>query len=205
FGTYAAQNRAVTREDYMNLAYRMPTKFGKIKRANVIRDKNSLKRNLNMYILSEDINGNLTSPNSVLKENLKVWLDNYRMINDTIDILDGKVINIGIRYEIIPDLDINRFDLLEQCNKAINDNFLTIKFGIGESVFISDIYKVLNDVPGVTDTKSVELYNRNGGTYSNYIYDIDANLSNDGRYLRIPSDSAAEIRIPNTDIVGVIA
>jgi hypothetical protein len=189
----------------MNLAYRMPTKFGKIKRANVIRDKNSLKRNLNMYILSEDINGNLTSPNSVLKENLKVWLDNYRMINDTIDILDGKVINIGIRYEIIPDLDINRFDLLEQCNKAINDNFLTIKFGIGESVFISDIYKVLNDVPGVTDTKSVELYNRNGGTYSNYIYDIDANLSNDGRYLRIPSDSAAEIRIPNTDIVGVIA
>jgi len=205
FGTYAAQNRAVTREDYMNLAYRMPTKFGKIKRANVIRDKNSLKRNLNMYILSEDINGNLTSPNSVLKENLKVWLDNYRMINDTIDILDGKIINIGIRYEIIPDLDINRFDLLEQCNKAINDNFLTIKFGIGESVFISDIYKVLNDVPGVTDTKSVELYNRNGGTYSNYIYDIDANLSNDGRYLRIPSDSAAEIRIPNTDIVGVIA
>jgi len=205
FGTYAAQNRAVTREDYMNLAYRMPTKFGKIKRANVIRDENSLKRNLNMYILSEDINGNLAAPNSVLKENLKVWLDNYRMINDTIDILDGKVINIGIRYEIIPDLDINRFDLLEQCNKAINDNFLTIKFGIGESVFISDIYKVLNDVPGVTDTKSVELYNRNGGTYSNYIYDIGANLSNDGRYLRIPSDSAAEILIPNTDIVGVIA
>lgn len=205
FGTYAAQNRAVTREDYMNLTYRMPAKFGKIKRTNVIRDENSLKRNLNMYILSEDVNGNLSAPNSVLKENLKVWLDNYRMINDTIDILDGKVINIGIRYEIIPDLDINRFDLLEQCNRAINDNFLTIKFGIGESVFISDIYKVLNDVPGVTDTKSVELYNRNGGTYSNYIYDISANISNDGRYLRIPSDAAAEILVPNTDIVGVIA
>jgi hypothetical protein len=204
FGTYAAQNRAVTREDYMNLAYRMPTKFGKIKRANIIRDNTSLKRNLNMYVLSEDVNGNLSIPNSVLKENLKVWLDNYRMINDTIDILNGKVINIGIRYEVIPDLDINRFDLLQQCNKAIIDNFLTIKFGIGESVYISDIYKVLNDVPGVTDTKSVELYNRAGGTYSNVVYDIDSNLSNDGRYLKIPSDAAAEILLPNTDIVGVI-
>jgi hypothetical protein len=204
FGTFAAQNRAVTREDYMNLAYRMPTKFGKIKRANVVRDETSLKRNLNMYVLSEDENGNLTIPNSVLKDNLKVWLDNYRMINDTIDILNGKIINIGIRYEVIPDLDINRYDLLQQCNKAISDNFLTIKFGLGESIYISDIYKVLNDVPGVTDTKSVELYNRVGGTYSNVVYDINSNLSNDGRYLRIPADSAAEILLPNTDIVGVI-
>lgn len=123
FGTFAAQNRAVTREDYINLAYRMPTKFGKIKRANIVRDETSLKRNLNMFVLSEDENGNLSVPNSVLKDNLKVWLENYRMINDTIDILDGKVINFGIRYQIIPDIDINRFDLLQQCNKAINDNF----------------------------------------------------------------------------------
>jgi hypothetical protein len=62
------------------------------------------------------------------------------MINDTIDILDGKIINIGIRYEIIPDLDANRFDLLEKCNQTIRDKFLTIKFGLGESILhISDI------------------------------------------------------------------
>ena len=204
FGTFAAQNRAVTREDYINLAYRMPAKLGKIKRANIVRDENSLKRNLNMFVLSEDENGNLTISNSVLKNNLKVWLDNYRMINDTIDILNGKIINIGIRYEVIADLDINRFDLLQQCNKAINDNFLTIKFGLGESIYISDIFKVLNDVPGVTDTKNVELFNRTGGTYSNVVYDVNSNLSNDGRFLRIPSDAAAEILLPNTDVVGVI-
>jgi len=204
FGTYAAQNRAVTREDYMNLAYRMPSKFGKIKRANVVRDNNSLKRNLNMYVLSEDNSGNLSAANSVLKQNLKVWLDNYRMVNDTVDILDGKVINIGIRYEIIPDLDMNRFDILERCTQALQEDFLTIKFGLGESVYITDIYKILNDVPGVTDTKTVELFNINGGLYSNFVYDVDSNLSNDGRYLRIPSDSAAEVLFPNTDILGVI-
>ena len=204
-GTYAAQNRAVTREDYMNLAYRMPSKFGKIKRANVIRDNNSFKRNLNMYVLSEDVAGNLCTPNSVLKENLKVWLDNYRMVNDTVDILDGKVINIGIKYEIIPDLDIGRYDLLDKCSEALQDEFLTIKFGLGESVYLSEVYKILNNVPGVTDTKNVQFYNITGGLYSNYIYDIEANTSNDGRYLRVPSDSAAEVLFPQTDILGVIA
>tara|TARA_R100001510_G_C7656332_1_gene216219 strand:- start:514 stop:2310 length:1797 start_codon:yes stop_codon:yes gene_type:complete len=204
FGTYAAQNRAVTREDYMNLAYRMPSKFGKIKRANVVRDNNSLKRNLNMFVLSEDNSGNLAAANSVLKQNLKIWLDNYRMVNDTVDILDGKVINIGIRYEIIPDLDMNRFDILEKCTQALQEDFLTIKFGLGESIYITDIYKILNDVPGVTDTKTVELFNINGGLYSNFVYDVDSNLSNDGRFLRIPPDSAAEVLFPNTDILGVI-
>lgn len=203
-GAYASQGRAVTREDYINIAYRMDPKFGKIKRANVIRDENSLKRNLNMYVLTESSDGNLSQANITLKQNLKTWLDRYKMINDTIDILDGKIINLGIRYEIIADVDANRFDLLDKCNQKLLDKFLNIKFSLGESVFISEIYKLLNDVPGVVDTRMVELYNVFGGLYSNYIYDIDSNMSFDGRYLNIPQDSAAEILFPSTDIVGVV-
>ena len=90
------------------------------------------------------------------------------------------------------------------CRSAIRDNFLTVGFNIGESVYLSDIYKVLNDVPGVTDTKSIEFINLNSGIYSNVIYDIKSNLSNDGRYLRIPVDSVAEVLLPSTDISGVI-
>ena len=157
-----------------------------------------------MYVLSENSNGNLTIANETIKQNLKTWLDRYRMINDTIDILDGRVVNIGIRYEILPDIDANRFDLIEKCNQAIVDNFLTIKFGLGESIYISDIYKVLNDVPGVTDATNVELTNITGGIYSGVIYDIDSNLSNDGRFLKIPPDTAAEVLVPESDILGVI-
>ena len=203
-GSYASQGRAVTREDYINVAYRMDPKFGKIKRANVIRDENSLKRNLNMYVLTDDSDGNLSQANTTLKQNLKTWLDRYKMINDTIDILDGKIINFGIRYEIIADLDANRFDLLDKCNQKLLDKFLDIKFSLGESIFISEILKLLNDVPGVTDTVKVELYNIFGGAYSNFVYDVDANMSFDGRYLNIPQYSAAEILFPSTDIVGVI-
>ena len=71
----------------------MDPKYGKIKRCNIMRDPDSLKRNLNMYVLAEDQNGKLTSCNDSLKANLKMWINQYRMINDTIDILAGKIIN----------------------------------------------------------------------------------------------------------------
>ena len=64
FATFATQNRAVTREDYISICYRMPSKFGKIKRANVVQDKDSFRRNLNVYVLSENVGGNFTTANT---------------------------------------------------------------------------------------------------------------------------------------------
>jgi hypothetical protein len=204
YGAFASQNRAVTRSDYINIAYRMPSKFGRIKRVNVIQDRDSVKRNLNMYVLSENTSGNLSTANQSMKENLKTWINRYRMINDTIDILDATVINYGIEFEVSAELDINKYELLDTCTNKLKDKLLKIKKNIGEAVYISEIYKLLNEVPGVIDTLNVELKNKTGGVYSAADYDIDTNLSNDGRYLIIPQDSAAEVLLPDTDIIGVV-
>jgi hypothetical protein len=204
FGTFASQNRAVTRVDYINLIYRMPSKFGKVKRANVVRDADSLKRNLNVYLLSENSNGDLVEPNASLKENAAVWLNKYRMINDTIDVLSGKVINIGINFKVLPELDVNRYELLDACVQKLKDEYINIKFNIGEAIYISEIYKLLNEVPGVVDTTEVELVNKFGGLYSNYVFNIDSNLSDDGRFLIVPENAAVEVLIPDTDILGAV-
>ena len=100
YDTFPTQNRAVTQADYENLAYRMHSKFGSIKRVSVQRDPDSQKRNLNMYVISEDTFGKLEKTNSTIKRNLKIWLNQYRMINDTIDILDPYIINLGIEFSI---------------------------------------------------------------------------------------------------------
>ena len=91
-----ALTRKKIQADYENIAYRMPAQFGSVKRVSVQKDPDSLKRNLNMYVVSEDSNGKLAKTNSTIKNNLKTWVDNYRMINDTVDILDPYIINIGI-------------------------------------------------------------------------------------------------------------
>ena len=204
FGTYAAQSRAVTRADYINLIYRMPSKFGKVFRCNVVRDTDSLKRNLNVYLMSQNIQGNLTVPNLTLKQNVKTWLNRYRMINDTIDVLEARVINIGINFRVLPALDVNRYQLLQDCVQKLQNDYINVKFNVGEAVYISEIYKLLNDVPGVVDTTNVELINKSGGAYSDVVYDIDSNLSDDGRFLLIPEDAVAEVLVPGTDISGVV-
>ena len=201
--SFASQNRAVTRTDYISLCYRMPSKFGKIKRANITQDSSVLRRNLNMHVLSEDQDGNFITANSTIKDNLKVWLNQYRMLNDTLDILDAKIINYGINFEIVADLNVNKFDVLSQCLEKLVDK-LSVKSSIGESIYISQIYKLLNEVPGVVDTTNVFLENKSGGVYSGFYYDIDANLSSDGRFLNVPQDAVAEILVPQTDIVGVV-
>ena len=204
FSTFSSQNRAVTRSDYINLCYRMPSKFGKIKRVNVIQDKDSFKRNLNIYILSENIAGNLTVANSLLKQNLKTWLSSKRMVNDTVDILDANIINYGIEFEVLTDLNVNRFQVLQDCIQFLKDNLLNVKSDIGEALYVSEIYKLLNEVEGVTDATDVRLVNKIGGDYSNYVFDIDENLSNDGRFLIVPENAVAEILIPDQDITGTI-
>jgi hypothetical protein len=126
------------------------------------------------------------------------------MINDTIDVLEGRVINIGINFRILPALDVNRYELLQECVRKLQTDYINVKFNVGEAVYISEIYKLLNDVPGVVDTTNVELFNRSGGVYSSVVYDVDANLSDDGRFLMIPEDAVAEVLIPGSDILGVV-
>ena len=80
FDNYASQNRAVTAQDYQAVIYAMPPKFGSVKRAAILRDRNSLKRNLNVYVISEDSDGELVKTSNSIKENLKVFLKIYLLL-----------------------------------------------------------------------------------------------------------------------------
>jgi len=201
FDTFPTQNRAVTQADYENVAYRMPAKFGSIKRVSVQRDSNSQKRNLNMYVISEDRFGKLIKTNTAIKNNLKIWLNQYRMISDTIDILDPYVINLGIDFSIRTKVGADKFGTVNACINKLS-NFYKNGFFIGESVNISDIYNEIKNVPGVLDVLKVNLRMRTGTNYSGASIDINKNLSTDGNELMVPKNAIAEIKFPATDIRG---
>ena len=200
---YAAQNRAVTKQDYLAILYRMPSKFGAIKRANISQDSNSSKRNLNLYVIAENQNANLTTASDSLKENVKQWLNQYKMINDSIDILDAGIVNIGINFELIGELEKDFTLVLNDAIDALKQKYET-KFNLGEPIYISDIYSTLNDVDGVVDTKNVQIVRKFGSGYSSVQYDIDSNTSSDGRLVRIPENLIFEIKNLDSDIVGEI-
>lgn len=201
YDTFPTQNRAVTQKDYESLVYRMPLKFGSVKRCSIQKDPDSQKRNLNAYVISENTLGKLVETNSTIKNNLKVWLNNYRMINDTIDILDPFIINIGINFVIKPDNSANKFDILERCVSRLANKYGTSMF-IGERLSISEIFSELSKVNGVNDVVKVQIVNKNTADYSSVVFPIQENLSPDGDYLLTPANAILELKFPEVDIKG---
>ena len=203
FDVFGSQNRAVTETDYRAFVYQMPPRFGSIKRVAVFQDPDSFKRNLNMFVVSEAADGTLVQTNDTIKQNLRQWLLRGKMINDTVDILDCKIVNIGIDFVAVSDLESNRFEVLRNAQEAVKRLFRTHQ-DIGMPFSITKIYDVLNSVDGVVDTTKVRVYIRRGSLYATTRFNIDETISPDGRFIDVPKNVIFEVKYPDSDIRGVI-
>ena len=203
YNVFSSQNRAVTSEDYQSLCYSMPAKYGAVKRVNIVRDSTSLRRNLNLYVLSEASDGTLAISNSTIKENLKQWLGQAKMISDTIDILDAKIINIGIEFTAIAALDTNKFDVLSDAASKLAVYYAS-KFEIGQPFYVSDIYTLLNKMKGIIDVTQVKIVQKSGLNYASNPVDINMLYSADGSHIDCPKNVVFEIKYPAVDIKGTI-
>ena len=214
----ASQNRAVTREDYIIRAYAMPNSYGSVAKVYIAPDEqnnidmsstNSKVANplaMNMYMLAYDNNKNLTTVNRAVKENLKVYLSQYRMLTDSINFRDGYVINIGVNFDVIPLPNFNANEVLLNCINKLKDFFNIDKWQMNQPIIYSDIYNVLLQVKGVQTVTNVVIKNINDNTtgYSNVYYDTDGATRNGIIYPSL-DPSIFEVKYPNADIKGRIA
>ena len=125
------------------------------------------------------------------------------MINDTIDILDAHVINIGIDVMVKPVSGVSRADALDDSLRIIKSMFEE-GFFIGEHMYISDIYSKLKESQSILDVITVKINSKTGGEYSNIKFDINSNTSPDGTYLICPKNAIFEIKYPDVDVRGKV-
>jgi len=182
----------------------MPASLGAVKRANAVRDPDSQKRNLNLYILSEDTEGNFSAASSVLKNNLRTWLARYKMINDTVDVFDAKIVNLGINFSVLAEEDTNKFDVLQLCIDKLTEDLTERKFDIGENFNIIEVYKSLKELEEVVDVLDVEIVSKFGSPYTDLFLSIDEALTSDGRVVVCPDNAVFEIKFPESDIKGTV-
>ena len=201
YAHYAAQNRAVTRNDYESYCYKMPPSLGTIKRANIVNDPSGTNRRLALYVISQDADGNLEQTKDVVKENLKVWLLKNKMINDGIDVYDAKIINFGFNYEVVTDPNQNSISVLADVDRRLRE-FFDQKLHVGEPVYINSIYNVINKTIGVIDCVKVNLETKSGATYSNINVPAEILLNDKGTILQPPKNCILEIKYLNLDIKG---
>lgn len=158
---------------------------------------------INMYVLGYDGNKKLTQINQAVKQNLKTYLGEYRMMTDAINIIDGFVVNIGIDFEIISYPNYNKREVVTNCLTEIQNYFDVDKWTFNKPINISEIELILANVEGVMSVPSVKIYNLCGGdgNYSTNRYNIDE--ATKGKIIYPSLDPCIfEVKYPNKDIKG---
>jgi hypothetical protein len=209
--TIAMQQRSVSADDYLIRALSMPSEYGSIAKAHIETPKLtdnqvSTIETLNLFIISKNFEGEFATPSSTLKNNVRTYLSQYRMIGDNIEIRDAFIINIGVEFEIIVLPNYNNNEVILLCIKALQEHFNREKWQINQPIFLRDLYVKLDRIEGVQTVKNVKVNNKAGISqgYSQFAYDIDAATQNQVIYPSL-DPSIFEIKFPDIDIKGRVS
>jgi hypothetical protein len=206
----ASQKRSVTADDYLIRALSMPSEYGAISKAYIEQPKLtdnqvSTIETLNLYVLSQNSSGQLDYAGETLKNNLRTYLSQYRMIGDNIEIRDAFIINIGVDFEIIVYPEYNNSEVLLACITALQNYFNINNWQLNQPIMLRDLYILINKIAGVQTVKNISISNKAGTAsgYSQYAYDITGATQNQVIYPSL-DPSIFEVRYPNQDIKGKV-
>jgi hypothetical protein len=156
---------------------------------------------INLYLLGYDVNGNITNLNRAVKENLKTYLNEYRLLTDGININDGFVINIGVDFEIVVFGNYNKSEVLAKCIVELKDYFTIDNWSFNQTINLSEVELLIANVEGVSSVPMVKITNKCSGKYSSNSYNIEAATKDKIVYPSL-DPSVFEIKFPDADIKG---
>lgn len=151
-----AQSRIVTREDLVARIYTLPSKFGRVYRVG-LSERNITGTSLIVHIISQDQNGNLAISPDTLKQNLSTYLNEFRLLSDAIDVVDAKVLNYKLRYEVMLSKKVNKQATLLTINRAITESLDKKYFQIDQPIIIDDVVNVISNTPGVISINDINI------------------------------------------------
>lgn len=211
---FSAQQRVVTKEDYLIRTLSLPPKLGRIAKAYIIQDDQSSPLltsperipnplALNLYTLGYNSSKHLTTLNTATKTNLATYLEQYRMLTDAVNIKDAFIINFSLDFEITAFKSYNNQEVLLQCIAELKNYFNIDKWQVNQPIIISEISNLIAGVTGVQTVEKIQLENKNGLSlgYSQYKYDLDGATRKGVIYPSL-DPSIFELKYPNTDIKG---
>ena len=218
---FRAQNRAVTKEDYLLRAYALPPQFGSVAKAYAAPDFqiNTLLDDgidpipnplaINFYVLGYDSNKNLQILNPATKQNLQNYLSYYRILTDAVNIKNAYIVNIGIDFEIVVLPNYNSNEVLLKCINALKSFFRIENMGINKPITLTDIYVLLDRVDGVQTVVrpdkdgngGLQIVNKFDGNYSSNKYNIK-NATRSGIVYPPKDPTCFEVKYPDVDIKG---
>lgn len=156
---------------------------------------------INLYLLGYDSNKKLSTLNRAIKENLKTYLNEYKILTDGININDGFIINIGLEFEIVTLRNYNKSEVLSECISELKEYFNIDSFTFNNTINISELELIIANVDGVSSVPKLKIVNKCGGQYAPNTYNIEAAIKDKVLYPSL-DPSVFEIKFPDSDIKG---
>ena len=211
---FSTQQRVITKEDYMIRTLSMPPIYGSIAKAYIVKSTEIERENLNtessqissnLYLLGYDNNKKITTCNVATKTNLTTYLNYYKPLTDSINLMDAFVINFGINFEISTFRNNNNQQVLLDCISELKDYFNIDKWQINQPIIESEVYNLIGNIKGVQSVININFNNIAGieSGYSRFKYDF-LTATNDGIIYPSLDPSLFEVKYPDTDIKGKI-
>lgn len=200
-----SQERIVTKSDLLSRVYTLPSNFGRVFRAATRPNPNN-PLSLQLHVISRDVDSKLTVSPDTLKLNLKKGLNPYRMISDSIEILDVKVLNLQLYFEVYADPIMNKTLVIQSCIDVLKKYFDIKNWNIDQPINISEVSTVIGSVLGVSAVSSINFKGVSGtvnnNSYSKESFDVSAHMRNG--FITTPSigGSMFEIKYPDYDLIG---
>ena len=160
---FSAQNRCVTLKDYQSRIALMPGEFGVPFRTGVFEEQNKIK----IYVLGLDSLSKVTNKSTnALRDNIATYLADYRMVNDYVEVDNGKVVNLGFEIDLFIDKQYPQSQIMAEVISKVTEYMDVNKFEMGDNIYLSDLVENINNVGGVLNVIDVRVYNLIGGNYS---------------------------------------
>ena len=195
---HAAQERCNHINDYISRAYQIDGRYGAPFRVAGEVDENKVI----LYIISRAGNGKLIAPSTErIKKNMEDYISKYRMINDFIEVNDGKIINLRTHVDLL--IDGNNFNSKEVKQAAIKEiaDFLDVeKWEMNRHIYVAQIVDILREIPGVINVVKIEFYNMHGGGYSDTVH---PQVDSDTELIPETGGQISKIELVDNSILGM--
>ena len=200
---FAAQQRAVTINDYQSLINTMPSKFGAPGKVAIVEEENKIK----IKILSYDSNGALTSQiSNTIQQNIANYLSNYRMINDYISVESAQVVDLAFQVSAVLDSTQNQGNTISSIVEIISTYMSPLNIEMGENIYLSEIKRQIQSLNGVISVTDLVVFNKVGGEYSSNQTSMSYSDNTTKQIATVDDTIFAEpsqiyqVRYPNKDI-----
>lgn len=198
---FATQGRVNTKEDYIVRILTMPAKFGNIFRAYAINNYNK-QGGVQIFVIAKNNLNQLAAPNSSLKNNIKTYLSSFTRMNQGIDIIDGRIINIGVEMNLVIQPGTNKNEVKLAALQKLKDYFKVDNWQLNQPILLDEVRCMIKDIDNVLAISEFKIANKSnlvdGNQYSETSYDIHGSTRNNIIF-GVP-DGCFEVKFPNIDI-----